>query len=72
MSAGDIAKDFVSIAKDVNDLYELQDKFPNEFSRAVDHFKGEMGKVYDFWKGVFGFRRGGRVGFNPAPRKRFL
>ena len=68
--SGAIAKEFVSIAKDVNDLYDLQERFPNEFEQAVGHFKGEMTKIYDFWKDVFGFRRGGRVGFNPPQRKR--
>jgi hypothetical protein len=70
--SGAIAKEFASIAKDVNDLYDLQETYPNEFNRAVDHFKGEMTKIYDFWKDVFGFKRGGKVFQAPAPRKRFL
>jgi len=70
--SGAIAKEFASIAKDVNDLYDLQETYPNEFNRAVDHFKGEMEKIYDFWKDVFGFKRGGKVFQAPAPRKRFL
>ena len=70
--SGAIAKEFASIAKDVNDLYDLQENFPNEFERAVQGFKGEMEKIYDFWKDVFGFKRGGKVFQAPAPRKRFL
>jgi len=70
--SGAIAKELGSIAKDVDDLYNLYENYPNEFERAVQIFKGEAEKIYDFWKDVFGFKRGGKVFQAPAPRKRFL